>query len=97
MLAEGLVAEVEALLAAGVGADTPALRAVGYRQVADYLRGETTYERMVERGIVATRRLAKRQLTWFRRTPGVDWFRADDPAGIEARVADFLAGRCGGE
>lgn len=92
MLAEGLVEEVEALLAAGVAPDTPALRAVGYRQVAEYLQGRYTYAEMEQAGIVATRQLAKRQLTWFRRTPGVLWFRPEERRAAMDRVARFLEG-----
>jgi tRNA dimethylallyltransferase len=44
----------------------PAIRAVGYRQVWEYLGGGLDYNEMVERGIIATRQLAKRQFTWLR-------------------------------
>ncbi len=78
MLERGFVAEVEALRArADLTPDLPSMRAVGYRQVWNFLDGETSYEEMVERGIIATRQLAKRQFTWLRSTAGVRWF---DPA-----------------
>jgi len=44
----------------------PAMRAVGYRQVWEYLDGKLSYEQMIEKGIIATRQLAKRQHTWLR-------------------------------
>ena len=67
MLAQGLVAEVEALYQRGdLHADLPAIRAVGYRQVWSYLEGIFDYETMVERGIIATRQFAKRQVSWLR-------------------------------
>lgn len=72
MLARGLVDEVGALLARpGMHADLPALRAVGYRQVAEMLAGQpgATAASLRERGIAATRQLAKRQLTWLRSLP----------------------------
>lgn len=47
-------------------AETPSMRLVGYRQVWQYLAGEITQETMVEKAVIATRQLAKRQLTWFR-------------------------------
>ncbi|MGN7072262.1 tRNA (adenosine(37)-N6)-dimethylallyltransferase MiaA, partial [Neisseria sp. P0001.S004] len=50
-------------------ADMPSMRCVGYRQAWDYLEGETDYDTFVEKGIVATRQLAKRQLTWLRKIP----------------------------
>ncbi len=68
MLEEGFEAEVAALLERpGVHAGLPSMRAVGYRQMVDYLEGRCTRQEMIERGIVATRQLARRQLTWLRR------------------------------
>jgi len=49
--------------------DMPSMRCVGYRQAWDYLEGVTDYDTFVEKGIVATRQLAKRQLTWLRKIP----------------------------
>jgi tRNA dimethylallyltransferase len=67
MLQHGLIDEVEALQQRGdLHLDMPALRAVGYRQVWEYLSGSLKYTEMVERGIIATRQLAKRQFTWLR-------------------------------
>ena len=74
MLEQGFIAEVQALQQRGdLHADLPALRAVGYRQAWAYLQGELTYKQMVERGIIATRQLAKRQFTWLRSWPNVEW------------------------
>ena len=70
MLQNGLVEEVETLRQRGdLHLDLPALRAVGYRQVWEYLSGKLDYTAMVERGIIATRQLAKRQFTWLRSEP----------------------------
>lgn len=67
MLEHGLITEVEKLYQRGdLHPDLPAMRAVGYRQVWDYLVGNIDYNTMVNRGIVATRQLAKRQITWLR-------------------------------
>ncbi len=67
MLELGLVDEVESLSArAEIHADLPSMRSVGYRQVLKYLSGDYTYETMVDKGIIATRQLAKRQMTWLR-------------------------------
>lgn len=74
MLAQGLIAEVEALRARGdLHLGLPSMRSVGYRQVWEYLDGQCDYDEMVYRGTVATRQLAKRQYTWLRSFPGVDW------------------------
>jgi tRNA dimethylallyltransferase len=75
MLAEGLIDEVQALRAQpGVHADLPALRAVGYRQVWQYLDGEFSRAELRERGIFATRQLAKRQITMLRAELDARWF-----------------------
>ena len=67
MLEQGLVAEVEALKKrADLNLQLPSMRSVGYRQAWQYLEGDLSYEQMTERGIIATRQLAKRQLTWLR-------------------------------
>ncbi len=67
MLEHGLVEEVKALQERGdLHPDLPAIRAVGYRQVWDYLDGRIDYTEMQERGVIATRQLAKRQFTWLR-------------------------------
>jgi tRNA dimethylallyltransferase len=67
MLRDGLVDEVRALRERGdLHADLPAIRAVGYRQVWEYLDGQTNMEECRDRGIFATRQLAKRQITWLR-------------------------------
>jgi tRNA dimethylallyltransferase len=72
MLREGLVEEVESLRQRGdLHLDLPALRAVGYRQVWEFLAGDIGYTEMVERGIIATRQLAKRQFTWLRSEPSL--------------------------
>jgi len=74
MLAEGFQQEVEALFKRNdLHPDLPAIRSVGYRQMWHYLTGELTYQAMKERGIIATRQLAKRQLTWLRGWPDVHW------------------------
>jgi len=68
MVEKGLVDEVEALYNRGdLTVDLPAIRAVGYRQTWSYLEGEYNLDMMIEKGIIATRQLAKRQFTWLRR------------------------------
>ena len=69
MLQAGFLEEVQALQQQypDLHADLPSMRCVGYRQVWDYLAGDTTFDEMRELGIIATRQLAKRQLTWLRK------------------------------
>ena len=72
MLAAGLVAEVESLRARhALNAALPSMRCVGYRQVWEYLEGAYDRKALREKGIIATRQLAKRQLTWLRSLPGI--------------------------
>lgn len=66
MVEGGALAEAEALLAQGLDPALPAMKALGLREIASYLRGETTRAAMVAAGQQATRRYAKRQYTWFR-------------------------------
>jgi tRNA dimethylallyltransferase len=82
MLHAGLVDEVQALRARGdLHASMPSMRCVGYRQVWQALDGGDL-SGMAERGIAATRQLAKRQLTWLRRMPGVR-VACDQPGAAE--------------
>jgi tRNA dimethylallyltransferase len=67
MLEFGFEQEVRALYQRGdLHVDMPSIRCVGYRQMWDYIEGNLDYDEMVYRGIVATRQLAKRQMTWLR-------------------------------
>jgi tRNA dimethylallyltransferase len=67
MLQQGLVDEVKSILKKySVNPDLPSMRSVGYRQVLEYLAGAYDQTSMIEKGIAATRQLAKRQITWLR-------------------------------
>ncbi|MFC1603354.1 tRNA (adenosine(37)-N6)-dimethylallyltransferase MiaA [Pseudomonadota bacterium] len=80
MLELGFEDEVKGLLARrDITSDLPSMRSVGYRQMLEYLTGGYSYEQMVERGIIATRQLAKRQLTWLRSEQDAHWL--DDEKG----------------
>jgi tRNA dimethylallyltransferase len=88
----GLVEEVRRLLARGVPAASSALGAHGYRRVVEHLHGRRTLESAVEQTKLDVRHYAKRQLTWFRREPGVEWVEGfgDDP-----RAQEEVASRLG--
>jgi tRNA dimethylallyltransferase len=73
--AAGLVDEVKQLRAAGVRDGTNALGAHAYRRVCEYLRGERTLESAIGRSKQDVRNYAKRQLTWFRKEPEVQWLQ----------------------
>jgi len=84
MLDGGLVAEVEGFYRNGnLSPELPSMRCVGYRQVWDYLEGRLSYEEMKERGIIATRQLAKRQLTWLRSWPDINWLVTGDANNLD--------------
>lgn len=92
MVERGLVDEVTLLHQRGdLHQDLPAMRAVGYRQVWDYLDGALTHEEMLERGIIATRQLAKRQLTWLRGWPSVNWLYTENEQGISLSREEIMA------
>ena len=83
MLEQGLVDEVTHLhRREDLHPDLPAIRAVGYRQVWEYLDGGLSREEMIERGIIATRQLAKRQFTWLRGWPDLYWLYTEQENGI---------------
>jgi tRNA dimethylallyltransferase len=78
MLASGFLDEVRALHARGdLHVDLPSIRAVGYRQAWDYLDGLIDAAEFRERGVIATRQLAKRQFTWLRGWSNLRWFQTD--------------------
>jgi len=90
MLAQGFEMEVRGLYQRGdLSPDLPAIRAVGYRQMWEYLDGETRYDDMIDRGIAATRQLAKRQLTWLRSWPDLCWINLDDEQGKVRPLAEM--------
>lgn len=90
MLEAELLAEVRGLYERGdLHAGLPAMRLVGYRQVWQYLAGELEYKDMINKAITATRRLAKRQLTWLRSERNARWFDANTPQ-IAEDVLIFL-------
>ena len=83
MMEQGFVDEVRALHQRGdLHPDMPSIRAVGYRQVWQFLEGELNYNEMVERAVIATRQLAKRQFTWLNGWHGLHWIYTDENGGL---------------
>ena len=83
MFDAGLVDEVRRLLAAGLADGRTARTAIGYREVAAYLGGETTLDEAIEATTAATRRFSRRQDSWFRKDPRVVWVPWDAPDRVE--------------
>lgn len=94
MLAAGLIEEVRSLrMRYALNAEMPSMRCVGYRQSWEFVEGTTDQATLREKGIAATRQLAKRQLTWLRSMPGVepvDCLRVDLQEVVIERVETFL-------
>jgi tRNA dimethylallyltransferase len=89
----GLVEEVRELLQRGVPPDSNALGAHGYRRVVEYLQGKRDLASAIEQTKLDVRHYAKRQMTWFRHEPGVEWFAGfGEENGILASVLAALAG-----
>ncbi len=97
MMRDGLLAEVRRLHGRGdLHAGLPAMRLIGYRQLREYLEGAATLESAVGKAVIATRQLARRQLTWLRAEPGAAWFDPMDattPDRVARCVADWLQAR----
>ena len=77
MMAAGLAGEVRGLIEAGYSPERPPLSTIGYKQIAAHLRGEIALADAIAQAKQESRRLAKRQITWFRREPEIVWL---DPA-----------------
>ena len=92
MIAAGFVDEMKSLFArSDLNPALPSMRAVGYRQAWEWLEGKCTFDEMREKAIVATRQLAKRQLTWLRRESASVWYDLQTD-GVRHEVIEVLGG-----
>ena len=91
MMTDGLLEEVTTLFEReDLHPDLPAMRSVGYRQLWQHLAGDCSLEEAVERAEAATRQLAKRQLTWLRKWPELEWIYTDKGGNVvETTLSDF--------
>jgi tRNA dimethylallyltransferase len=88
MMAAGLVAEVEGLVASGYACDLPAMSGIGYRQICEYMRGECTLDAAIARIKTETHRLARTQHAWFRADDArITWLDADAPDLVSRATA----------
>jgi tRNA dimethylallyltransferase len=98
MMAQGAVAEVEALLARGLNPDLPVMRGIGVREIAACLAGAATLDETIAAGQQATRRYAKRQYTWFAHQPPAEWPRFTDiPIPVRPELVEGLLFSCQGK
>jgi tRNA dimethylallyltransferase len=89
---QGLIQEVEGILQKGYPATAPPLGSHGYRQAVDYLQGRLSIEEALYHAQTRTRQYAKRQMTWFRKEPNIQWFCGfGSDAEIVQHVVTFLA------
>jgi tRNA dimethylallyltransferase len=92
MIAGGLVEEVQALASRGYGPELVAMKGLGYAQLAAHARGRISREEAVRRLKRDTRRFAKRQLTWFRADPRIEWVDMMEVGGVRG-AAELIAER----
>lgn len=90
MLEEGLVDEVEQLIAYGCKPASVSMQGLGYKQIAKYLLGEISYEQAVYEIKRDTRHFAKRQITWFKREQDVIWVDKSEFDDDEERILSFM-------
>ncbi|HBI04912.1 MAG TPA: tRNA (adenosine(37)-N6)-dimethylallyltransferase MiaA, partial [Paenibacillaceae bacterium] len=97
MVQEGLIEEVEQLLARGYNCNYRSMQALGYKEMVAYLQGEMNKEEAIELIKKRTRNFAKRQLTWFRNMKDVVWFDLtpgyEDPEDQYLRIYQLVAGK----
>jgi tRNA dimethylallyltransferase len=91
-LAHGLIEETEQLLAQGYQRDSAAMKGLGYRHVAEHLAGEYDVAEMVRRFKLDTRHFSKRQMTWFRKEPGIQWLTIEESESAQ-HTAELVAGQ----
>jgi tRNA dimethylallyltransferase len=91
MITAGLLDEVRRLLESGVDLGSKPFESLGYRQALAVLRGESSLDAAIASAKQETRRYAKRQMTWFRREPGVTWFTDfGDRRSVQNEVSEFV-------
>ncbi len=87
MFADGFVDEVDRLLSEGLADGRTAGRAIGYREVTAFLRGELSRSEAIEQTKAATRRFARRQDSWYSKDPRIHWVDWDDPDRVDIALA----------
>ncbi len=83
MLEQGLLGEIQSLLDAGIPEKCTAMQAIGYKEFVDVVRGRSSMDTATALVQQSSRKYAKRQLTWFRRNPAINWLRREENEGTE--------------
>ena len=89
MIKEGLEEEVRSLLNAGIPTDCLSMKSLGYRQIAEYLKGQCDFATAVDNIKKETRHFAKRQITWYKKMPYIHWFTVDRTLNYEKIVTEM--------
>jgi tRNA dimethylallyltransferase len=92
MIAQGLIQEVEDLLARGYSLELPALQAIGYRHIGGYLQGLFSLGEALRAMKRDTRHYARRQMAWFRGMPEIRWFMPEEAPRLLEEVQRFFRG-----
>ncbi|MCK4672911.1 tRNA (adenosine(37)-N6)-dimethylallyltransferase MiaA [candidate division WOR-3 bacterium] len=90
MINNGLIEEVKLLLKKGVNPESSALRTIGYKEIIEYIQGKLTREMAIEKAKCRTRNFAKRQITWFNKIPGVQWYNSEDPDIVKNIISRWV-------
>lgn len=93
MLEAGLEQEVRNLLAHGVSPECQSMQSIGYRQLVWYINGSMDYAQAVDKLKQATRNFAKRQITWYKKMPYIQWLKLDaeaNYANVVGRICEML-------
>ena len=90
MVEQGLLAEVDALLTKGLTANATALQAIGYKEFIAAIQNNLSLETAIEQVKLASRRYAKRQLTWFRRMPYLEWIEIGETTTMDMALVLIL-------
>jgi tRNA dimethylallyltransferase len=91
MINAGLIDEVKNVIKMGYAVDCPGLRTIGYKEIVKYLKGEWNLQIAIEKAKQHTRNFAKRQITWFSKISGVNWYNPDDLYNNRAFLKKILA------
>ena len=89
MIEEGLEEEVRSLLNAGIPTDCLSMKSLGYRQMAEYLKGQCDFATAVDNIKKETRHFAKRQITWYKKMPYIRWFTVNRDVNYKNIVTDM--------
>ena len=95
MLEEGLIEETRQLIELGIEQNRTAMQAIGYKELIQWLRGRITREQAIADFKTASRRLAKRQLTWFRKDGTIIWEPSEGRAHIKSKLIEEITGYLG--